>query len=453
MNPFGKYNMLNRHVYFSKIVSQYDDGDKQKVVKIQNGLDVTLFVSNMEDVKQILITDAKLFRKRDTLAPMSAPFGPNMLTSDDNELWKRHRLLAGTALTNDKFLRSELIQIVDEEMDKMFKSTEAWRTGTNANLTAAVNALTMDVIGKAGFDYEFNQFESVEQAKSTTKVINDVFMDMMLRFFLPDFLWKLPFGLSTRSKNASDRFRSELKPIIDKMEKKMAAGELDSHCVLSLMMEKKKELGTAFTDEELISNCFLLLLAGQDTTSSALQYAYLYMNMYPEWQPKLQQEVDEICGKEKPTYDHLKRMELLEAFIKETLRIRPPVIGSTKISPNKEWILRGTGTKLPPNSLMMVSINDRNRKGPQFVDPDTFDPERFLNRKTITCESIPFMAGRRDCAGKHFAMVEASYFIARMLQLYTVQMKQSDINACLEEKVLATVSPTKDVIVQLIPRE
>ncbi|TRM60069.1 cytochrome P450 [Schizophyllum amplum] len=169
-----------------------------------------------------------------------------------------------------------------------------------------------------------------------------------------------------------------------------------------------------------------LLVAGRDTTSGTLSFGIYKLAEHPDILAKLREEIlDKIGPTRRPTYEDIRDMKYLRAFLNEVLRLYPIV------QANKDTLLSYKGANKPPvfvpnGSFVMYSVYQIHRRtdlwGP---DAGTFDPDRFIDErlgKYLTRNPyifLPFNAGPRICLGQQFAYNEMSFFLIRLLQNFS----------------------------------
>lgn len=187
-----------------------------------------------------------------------------------------------------------------------------------------------------------------------------------------------------------------------------------------------------FTDDITVLRDEILniMIAGRDTTASLLSFGFYMLSQHPDILQRLRSEIVETVGLTKaPTYDELRNMKYLRAFLNETLRLYPPVPFDVRSAnkpttlpslPGEEPIYIPTGTKAIYSVFMMHRRTDL--WGPDALE---FDPNRFVDarvRKYLTPNPfifVPFNAGPRICLGQQFAYNEASFMIVRLLQNFS----------------------------------
>jgi cytochrome P450 len=161
--------------------------------------------------------------------------------------------------------------------------------------------------------------------------------------------------------------------------------------VLSLLLRARYENGEPMSDGDLRDQLVTLLVAGHETTATALAWALERLLRTPASLERLQAEL--AAGEE----------AYLDAVCKETLRLRPvlPMVGRRLLEPMEigGWTL-AAGTKVGP------CIHLIHRRPDIYPDPARFRPERFLEQPAGTYTWIPFGGGIRRCLGGSFAMVE-----------------------------------------------
>ena len=187
------------------------------------------------------------------------------------------------------------------------------------------------------------------------------------------------------------------------------------------------------------------MIAGYETASTALGYVTHVLATHPNEQKKLQDHIDlYIPDGTNLDYELINKMDYLDWFIRETLRMYPitPVIINRECA--EEIHVPGIGSISPGTkvTLDMYSLHyDSDLWGP--VDPKTFYPERFATKRHRLAW-VAFGAGPRNCVGMRFAFAEIKIALIRLLQKYTVLSLDHD----LELVELVTISP-KQVSIRL----
>jgi cytochrome P450 len=166
-------------------------------------------------------------------------------------------------------------------------------------------------------------------------------------------------------------------------------------------MLARDEDGQAMSDEELRDELVTLLLAGHETTATAVAWAVERLVRHPR---KLARLVAEIDAGESEEY--------MTAVVNETLRVRPVVPLVARILTQE---LEVGGHRLPAGTRVMPSIYLTNRSARVYDEPAEFRPERFVGKAPETFSWIPFGGGIRRCIGASFALLEMKLMLRTML--------------------------------------
>lgn len=176
-----------------------------------------------------------------------------------------------------------------------------------------------------------------------------------------------------------------------------------------------------FTENQVISNSFLIFLAGFETTTVTMMFLHYMLSFYPDWQEKCYQEVRGSCeaNGSQWIYESLAELQNLESFISENLRVHPPLVRFDRIATKDVQL--DNGIFIPKGTVMRFPLYALHTSKAYWSDPLTFRPERFLpeNSKSIVPYSyIPFVEGPRICLGKRFGKMEATYVTSKFLMRY-----------------------------------
>ena len=214
--------------------------------------------------------------------------------------------------------------------------------------------------------------------------------------------------------------------------------------LLSILLEAHDSNG-GISDSELIGQTNLLLLASYETTTNALTWTLFLLAQHPEI---AQDVVDELTGVLKggaPSIDQLGRLVLLDAVLKESMRILPPVVYNTRTSvqPGELGPYRfGPGTTIGFSHYITHHMAD------SFPEPEKFNPRRWSNREPSPYEYLPFGAGSRTCMGAAFALMSVKIVLAMFLQRFRFSVVA---NSTIDRKGLITLAPKYGMPMRLSP--
>ncbi|VAH43419.1 unnamed protein product [Triticum turgidum subsp. durum] len=192
--------------------------------------------------------------------------------------------------------------------------------------------------------------------------------------------------------------------------------------------------------DEIIDECKTFFFAGHDTSSHLLTWTMFLLSTHPEWQEKLREEVLRECGNGAPTGDMLNKLQLVNMFLLETLRLYGPV---AVIQRKAGSDLEVGGIKVPEGTVLTIPIATIHRdKEVWGEDANEFKPMRFENGVTRAGKHpnalLSFSSGPRSCIGQNFAMIEAKAVIAMILQRFSFSLSPKYVHAPMD---VITVRP------------
>lgn len=181
-------------------------------------------------------------------------------------------------------------------------------------------------------------------------------------------------------------------------------------------------------DEELLleGDVRLILIAGSDTTATALTYLFYYLAKDPSLVQRLREELKEhkITQDQTISIPALQKLPFLNAVMTEVLRIRPPVPGGTQRKSPPEGITV-KGHYIPPEIQVLMPMHTVMRSPRAFVQPDEFIPERWTTRPELVLNKgayFPFSIGSDSCVGKQLAYNEIRTVVTKLILEFDIAL-------------------------------
>ncbi|CAE7217322.1 cyp-13A1 [Symbiodinium natans] len=330
----------------------------------------------------------------------------------EGERWKRERRILSPAF-NAKNVESLIpaVQCVAEQLlQEIEKDVSA---GKEVDLTELMPLYTADVICKTGLGHELNLL----QARSPDliddmKVLADA---VQTRMFAPFPYWKVP-GLAPWIDDG------------DKMKKKFdqraeETMKLANSGGKSITEKLRAMEGDKFTNRELLDNILVLLIAGTDTTSTALGWVFYHLSKDQALQKQVAEEVRSLPEGELST-EQMESLHMVRAVWLETLRTTGPA-AFLCFENNEEFTL--AGKRQPPGTqftvpMQYLMMNDPEVKTKLGNDLRSYRPTRWLGPEGIIkhppFDTLPFGHGPRICLGMRLAEYEGLLAIARVVQKF-----------------------------------
>ncbi len=276
---------------------------------------------------------------------------------------------------------------------------DRWPVGVPVALRPRMQAITLEVITRLVFG--INEATRLKQVRGLLQRALDMAASRALVFLL---LW-LPQPRSRRRWGPWAQFQQAvarvdgvlLEEISRRRQAPSTSGRDD---ILSLLLHARDEQGKPMTDAELRDELMTLLVAGHETTATALAWAFEQLLRAPGALARVEGELAQG------------RAAYLDAVLKETLRLRPiiPIVVRRLAAP-----MALQDYALPAGAHVAPCIYLVHRRPDVYPDPEAFRPERFLDQPSDPYTWIPFGGGTRRCLGASFALYEMQMVLSTIL--------------------------------------
>ncbi|OWM65596.1 alkane hydroxylase MAH1-like [Punica granatum] len=362
----------------------------------------------------------------------------------DYELWKDQRRVAVSLVNHREFhrflartsqdkIQNGLIPILDRA------STE----GLVVDLQDLFQRFTFDSICKLVTGFEPACLSSDYPEVPFAKALDEAEEAIFFRHVFPKFLWKLQrwigIGEEKKLSEAWKCFDRIIGKYIEKKREELRKGEEstskeESFDLLTsyMNMEKDDISGLDCNNDKFLRDTILnLVLAGRDTTTSALTWFFWNLSKHPSVEIKIREEINSLAMEEEEMLEGgecINKLVYLHGAICESLRLYPPVPFQHK-SPIKPNVLP-SGHSVKARSRILFSLYAMGRMPSIWgEDCSEFRPERWISDKgTIRHEPsykfLTFNAGPRTCLGKEVAFIQMKTVLATIIRNFHVQVEE-----------------------------
>jgi cytochrome P450 len=382
-------------------------------VQILPGPRTIVIHADPADVKEIFAADPSQFHAGQGNAILRPVMGDHSLLLTDDAEHQRGRKLLMPAFTGPA-MRSyrPLVEGLAKE------SVQGWHDGQRLVTLDAMNALTLEVILQVVFGVTDEERLAVLRPKVTRIV--DIDAGILLSWIFPR-LRKVPpwrgFFTNLREVDAllyaeiaerrAEHARDGLEGRDDVLSRLLRAGGGDDEAPLS--------------DQELRDQLVTLLLAGHETTASALSWTLHELGKDPALLERALRAADGTGGGAGPGAAEVTGEAFLEACLKEAMRLHP-IIDFVARSLQSDQVV--AGRRLPRGTTVAPSIMLSHSRESSFADAHLFRPDRFLDGGVSAGTWIPFGGGVRRCIGAAFSLMEGTVVLREVLQRFAVHTEQ-----------------------------
>jgi cytochrome P450 len=387
-------------------------------VRLPRRAEPMVFFAEPEAVRDLWTGDPEVLRAGQAAEILRAVLGDNSLLLLDGERHLRERRLLLPPFHGDR------MRAYGEVMrEATVRATAEWPVGRAFPVHPSMQAITLEVIMRTilGADDRFAPLRDALVRWTTLGTtplgnalllltppeyaarIRDVATSSWGRF--------LPWAPLTRAQLDTN---ARVRELIAARRRDGTAGRED---VLSMLIAARDDQGRAMTDDELHDEMLTLLVAGHETTATTLAWTLHHLVNHPAWLARITAEVREVIGDGPVRPEHGERLVLLDAAIKETLRLTPiiPLVGRVLARP-----MRIGGVDLPAGVPVVAAIYLVHRRADLWPDPTRFDPDRFVGKKPDPTHYFPFGGGTRRCLGMAFASYEMKIVLATILARFDI---------------------------------
>ncbi|CAG8952971.1 hypothetical protein HYFRA_00003161 [Hymenoscyphus fraxineus] len=399
-------------------------------------------------------------------------YGPNVATAEGAE-YRFHVRITAPPLGDSSGV-NELVW--NETMCQTRTLLRQWEQESPEDLHEDINALTLAVISLAGFGKKLKSVKEQSQdipsgfKISFLRAISDTTSFMVAILVFPAWLLKItPLAKAHLAHAQLDKYLramlAEESVAIESggnVKSKGPKGNLLQTVLKSaydvLQEDKQQEIGekgkkVGFTQDEVLGNLFIYLLAGYETTANAIAYGLIVIALEPQLQKRIAAEVDNVWanaaaqGRSELTYaDDFSQLQYMYGFMYETFRLYPGVTLITKMCHDAQSVQVGHTTHvLPPGCRVYLSSPGVHYNNMYWENARELKPERWSKTNASTTNTIlhgstqaksssiaadktrhmrgtllTFSDGSRACLGRKFAQAEYIAFFAAMLHKFEV---------------------------------
>src|SRR5260221_3158059 len=370
------------------------------------------FILNSPDaIRHVLVDNYENYIRTPASIRVLRPVLGEGLLIAEGRAWKHQRRTLAPAFTPRAVMTlvPHMVAATDETIAKL-------RALSNApvDLRQAMQRMTLEIAGRTMFSFGMDRHGAA---------LRDFVMEYGQRLARPHvFDLLLPLGWPSPQDFARARFRKRWTAFVAMlMAERRAAGKNDGappRDLFDLMgAARDPETGDAFTDEQLGDQIATMILAGHETTATALFWSLYLLALDPATQEELAAEVQ---GASLNSALDVERLKFTRAVVDETLRLYPPAFLIARAAAGPDTI---AGRPVRKNDVVLIPPWLVHRHEQVWRDPNAFVPSRFLTgTPPDRFAYLPFGVGARVCIGAHFAQVEATLALAKLIGTFRVSL-------------------------------
>ncbi|BBM85174.1 cytochrome P450 [Candidatus Uabimicrobium amorphum] len=374
------------------------------------GFGKVVMFSDPQSIREIFLGDTNVLFAGEGNSLLEPFLGKNSLLILDQERHLRERRLLLPPFHGERMRHyGQFMQDISEKiMDK-------WPVGKPFAVDNYLQEISLEVILRVVFGIE-DQQKFVTYKKAILALLRHMDGFGALVLFLP--VLQKDLGRFSRW----GRFQNDMRKFNDLIYEELKGHSTESgEDILSLLINATYEDGSKMQPPEIRDQLLTALLAGHETTATALAWALYWLDKTPRVYQKLCEELDSVDEWDAKT---LSRLPYLDAVCKETLRLNP-VIPIVARRLQQDYTVNGY--HLSKGTLVAPCIFLTHHREDLYPNPQEFRPERFIERKYSPYEFLPFGGGVRKCIGAAFATYEMKLVLATILRRFSIKLKNTKL--------------------------
>lgn len=344
-------------------------------------------------------------------AELSDLLGNGLLTSE-GETWRRQKRLVAP-LFNRKRMAAYVPMIGGEAARLVRQWAGAAQTGASVDLHEEMTALTLRVVGRAVFGTEVDHMVPV--LRDAVPYLSGRALRRGLSPVRIPTSWPTPGNRRAAHKKAA--VFGLVNDLIAARRRYPTEGD---DLVNLLIRAQDPDGGIGLSDAEVRDQALVFLLAGHETTATALTFALHLLGHHPDLQDRVAEESARVLGSGEFALDDVHSLSYTTMVVKEAMRLYPSASATSRTNHRADVI---GGYAIPPGSAVVLSPWATHRHPHFWEEPDRFDPERFTPKAEAARPRyayFPFGGGPRACIGQHFSMIESVIVTAAVARAFRV---------------------------------
>ena len=434
MTAFGRMKAIRANVIGSWGQRAYEED----IIRGRFFRRSTFILNEPDAIRHVLVDNYENYTRTPASFRVLRPLVGNGLLTADGRAWKHQRRTLAPAFTPRAVtpLVPHMLAATDDAIAKLRAASHA-----PVDLRQAMQRMTLEIAGRTMFSFEMGHHGAT---------LRNFVMEYGIRLAEPRFLdLLLPLSWPSPQDFARARFRKRWTAFVGSlMAERRARGKTDGappRDLFDLMgAARDPESGEAFTDEQLGDEVATMILAGHETTATALFWSLYLLALDPTTQEQVAAEVQAA------TVDgalDIGRLKFTRAVVDETMRLYPPAFLIIRAAAGPDTI---AGFPVKKKDVVLVAPWLLHRHEKLWRDPNAFVPSRFMTgTPPDRFAYLPFGVGARVCIGAHFALVESVLALAKIIGAFRVSLVDK---APVMPVGVVTTQPDRSPLFAIAPR-
>jgi cytochrome P450 len=409
--PVGHFRRFLRQPLQFQLDARRRFGD---VFRFRIGPLLVHFLYHPDHVRRVLYEHQKNYLRGWHYRFLRRQMGDNLVVSE-GDYWMRQRRLAQPA-----FLRPRLSGYADVMADATSQMLARWgdlaAKGQDIGVGREMSRVALAIAGRTLFDRDIS-----DEADVVGQAFPAVGAYLERRFNSP-FTTPPPWVPTPAGVRFRRAVRSLNEIVLGLVRQRRADGQDHGDLLSMLLAARDPDTGAAMSDDQVRSEVLTFLLAGHETTATALTWTWYLLATYPAVRERVRAEAVAVLGDRRPTVADVGQLNQTRMAIEESMRLYPPIWAVPRQAVADDQI---GGFRIPAGSTVCLCPFVTHRHPDVWERPDEFDPDRFSPERSAGRPKgayFPFLGGPHQCIGNEFAMLEMRLVVAMVLREFDLEL-------------------------------
>ncbi|WP_400191670.1 cytochrome P450 [Hymenobacter sp. B81] len=385
------------------------------------GIQPTLLTRDPGLIQHVLQKNHRNYPKSALSRGLGRFLGQGLLTSEGS-YWLQQRRLIQPGFHRQRIagLTELMLGVIDESLAPLQAQAARQGGAVEADVPELMTALTFRIMARSVFSTSMSEAE-LQRLAALLTALQAFYVRTVRQPYLK--LWLNASGQYRRHDALSAEMRELLRGYV--RQRRQAArrpGYAPPNDLLQMLLDARYEdTGEPMSEEQVLDEAAILLVAGHETSANALSWLWLLLARHPQEVARLRADMQAVLGGRAPQLADLAQLPYALQLIQETMRLYPPAWIMDRVAlANDEY----QGVPLPKGTLVSAYIYGLHHSPRLWSEPEAFRPERFGKdqlREQAAPAYLPFGAGPRLCIGNQFALTEMQLVLLEVLRRFEVE--------------------------------
>lgn len=378
------------------------------------GIRDTIVTADPELLKHVLKDNNDNYHKSHIQTERFVEFQGVGLTNSHGDYWLRQRKLLSMGFTRGRL--AEILPIQLEVLHDFLKTFDQATEKGIVDIHEQMVKFTLLTVGKSLFGKQMKEEELEKFAAAIADIQRYIVKKVVQPYLMP---WFYLTGQDKKYHKVREEGDQIIIDYIEERRKKPGEGSDILELILSTPFKGTNEF---MSDEKVKVEILQLLVAGNETSTTAATWTFYIIAKHPECLQTIRQEIEETFGEEEVNYSRLHSLKYTIAVLDEAMRMYPPFwMIDREAQVDDEF----NGMKIPKGTTVIPYIYGVHHNAEYWKDPQKFDPFRFLGEsgdKIHPFAHIPFGGGPRVCIGQNMAKMQVLLVMSAIVRAYDFEL-------------------------------